>query len=152
MIKKLFTILIAFFFLHHCEYKPIYSDINKVNFKFNIINIEGDEEMNSIILSNLKKFTNTSSNKIFNLKITSNYIKDDLIKNKKGEIVTYLITNKLDIEVINDQTNKNFKFAESIETSNINNKFEFKKYERSIKNNFINNKINELILKLASIQ
>ena len=108
--------------------------------------------MNSIILSSLKKFTNTSSNKFFNLKITSNYIKDDLIKNKKGEIVTYLITNKLDIEVMNDHTNTNFKFTESIETSNNNNKFEFKKYERSIKNNFVNNKINELILKLTSIQ
>ena len=152
MKKKIFISLILFFFLNQCEYKPMYSEMNKVNFKLNLIDIEGDDEMNNLVKSHIKKYSTLSSDKTFNLTIKTTYGKEGIVKNKKGEIVTYLITNKLDIEVMNDHTNTNFKFTESIETSNNNNKFEFKKYERSIKNNFVNNKINELILKLTSIQ
>ena len=75
MIKKISTFLILLFLINHCEYKPIYSNIKKVNFKLNIIEITGDDEMNNLVLSNLKKYSNTSSEKIYNLKINTDYKK-----------------------------------------------------------------------------
>ena len=59
--KKIFNILILFFFLNHCEYKPIYSDLeNKADFKLNIINIDGDSEMNSLVSEGVKKYSKKS--------------------------------------------------------------------------------------------
>ena len=83
MEKKIFIFLILFFFLNQCEYKPIYSEINKINLKLNIIDIQGDDEMNNFVKSNLEKYSDLSSNKEFNLKIETSHNKVGIVKNKK---------------------------------------------------------------------
>lgn len=152
MIKKIFIILFLFSFLQHCEYKPIYSNMDSLKFNFNIVDIKGDNEMNNLVFSNLKKYSNLNSNEIFNLKINTNYTKEDFIKNKKGEVTTFLIKKEISFQVSNNEINKSFEFTDQLKTKNNSDKFEFKKYEKSIKNNFINSKINELILKLSSLK
>ncbi|WP_440915210.1 hypothetical protein [Candidatus Pelagibacter sp.] len=152
MKKKIFISLVLFFFLNQCEYKPIYSEINKINLKLNIIDIQGDDEMNNLVKANLEKYSNLSSNKEFNLEIKTSHSKVGIVKNKKGETTSFLITNQINFHVINNKINKKYSFSDKIRTSNNNNKFELKKYEKSIKNNFINSKINELIIKLSDLQ
>lgn len=152
MIKKISYFLIILFFLNHCEYKPIYSDLNKTNFDINIINIEGDSEMNNLVTSSIKKYSKKTSNKVYDLRIQTKYIKENLIKNKKGETTTYLLKNEINFYITNKEINKNYQFSETIKTKNNNNQFEFKKYESSVKKNFINSKINELILKLSNLK
>jgi len=152
MIKKISYILIILFFLHHCEYKPIYSDLNKADFKINIIKIEGDSEMNNLVASSIKKYSKKTSNKVYDLKIQTKYTKENLIKNKKAETTTYLLSNEINFYVTNNEINKNYQFSETIKTKSNNNQFEFKKYESSVKNNFINSKINEFILKLSNLK
>ena len=152
MIKKIFSISILLFFLNHCEYKPIYSDLDsKADFKLNIINIEGDSEMNSLVSASIKKYSEKSSSEIYDISIETKYKRENLIKNKKGETTTYLLINEINFYVTNKEIDKNYKFSETIKTKSNNNQFEFKKYEGSIKSNFINSKINELILKLSSL-
>ena len=151
MVKKIFVVLFLFIFLQHCEYKPIYSNAGNLDFNLNVVDIEGDNEMNNLVISNIKKYSNLSSSKIFDLKIKTNYTKEPLIRNKKGEITTFLLNNEIVFETINNEVNQVYIFTEKLKTKNNNNKFEFKKYEKSIKNNFINSKINELILKLSSL-
>ena len=152
MKKKIFIILFLFSFLQHCEYKPIYSNMDSLNFKFNVVDIKGDNEMNNLVISNMNKYSNLNSNETFDLKINTNYIKEDLIKNKKGEVTTFLIKKEISFQVSNNEINKSFEFTEQLKTKNNSDKFEFKKYEKSIKNNFVNSKINELILKLSSLK
>ena len=151
MIKKIFIILFLFIFLQHCEYKPVYSNINNLDFNLNVIGIDGDKEMNNLVIANTEKYSNLSSGKIFNIKIKTNYTKEPLIRNKKGEITTFLLNNEIIFEILNDEVNEVYMFTEKLKTKNNNDKFEFKKYEKSIKNNFVNSKINELILKLSSL-
>lgn len=151
MIKKIFIILFLFIFLQHCEYKPVYSNINNLDFNLNVIGIDGDKEMNNLVIANTEKYSNLSSGKIFNIKIKTNYTKEPLVRNKKGEITTFLLNNEIIFEILNDEVNEVYMFTEKLKTKNNNDKFEFKKYEKSIKNNFVNSKINELILKLSSL-
>ena len=151
MVKKIFIILFLFIFLQHCEYKPVYSNIDNLDFNLNIIGIDGDKEMNDLVIANTEKYSNLSSGKIFNIKIKTNYTKEPLVRNKKGEITTFLLNNEIIFEILNDEVNEVYIFTEKLKTKNNNDKFEFKKYEKSIKNNFINSKINELILKLSSL-
>ena len=152
MIKKIFNILILLFLLNHCEYKPIYSDLNKGNFKLNIIDIRGDSEMNNLVSSNIKKHLKNSSDKFFNVRVQTKYTKENLIKNKKGETTTYLLISEINFYVTNKEINENYSFFETIKAKSNNDQFEFKKYERSVKSNFVNSKINELILKLSSLE
>lgn len=151
MIKKIFIILFLFIFLQHCEYKPVYSNINNLDFNLNVIGIDGDKEMNNLVIANTEKYSNLSSGKIYNIKIKTNYTKEPLVRNKKGEITTFLLNNEIIFEILNDEVNEVYMFTEKLKTKNNNDKFEFKKYEKSIKNNFVNSKINELILKLSSL-
>ena len=145
-------IILCFFFLQSCGYTPIYSNANDVNFNLRILEIVGDNEMNNIVISEAKKYSKNSSNKIYDLKITTNYQKNILSKNKKGEITNYLIKKEIIVQVINPEINKEFYFKDETQATNIDNQFEFKKYEVSIKNNFINSKIEELILKLSNFK
>lgn len=151
MKKKVFNILILLFLLGHCEYKPIYSDFNQANFQLNIIDIVGDDEMNNLVSSSIKKYSNKSSNNIFDVSVKTKYRKENLVKNKKGETTTYLLINEINFNVTNKEIDKNYSFSETIKTKNNNDQFEFKKYEGSIKANFVNSKINELILELSSL-
>ena len=43
-------------------------------------------------------------------------------------------------------------FEDETKSANITNQFEFKQYEKAIKKNFINLKIDELILRLSNLQ
>ena len=151
MKKKFFFTLILFFLLNQCEYKPIYSETNKSNFKLYIINIEGDDEMNNLVKTSIKKYSTLSSDRTFNLKIETFHEKEGIVKNKKGEITSFLITNQMSVQVINDNIDKKYRFSDKIKTVNNNNKFELKKYEKSIKKNFVNSKVNELIQALSSL-
>tara|TARA_Y100001935_G_C17175026_1_gene442184 strand:- start:369 stop:827 length:459 start_codon:yes stop_codon:yes gene_type:complete len=152
MKKKSLIIVIIFFFLQNCGYTPIFSDNKEKKFTLNVIEIEGDDEMNNILSTSLKRYSNKSSEKIYNLKISTDYKKNTLSKNKKGEITNYLIVSKITFEILNNKNNKTYNFEEETKTANITNQFELKKYEKSIKTNFINLKIEELILSLSDLE
>ena len=150
MIKKLSIILILILSLGHCEYKPIYSSNIENNFVINLLDVSGDDEMNNFVVSNLKKYSNLSSERVFDLKVNTKYSKEGLIKNKKGEIKTFLLKSNIIFQVAGDDINEKYSFSDQIKINNNNDEFGIREYEKSIKNNFINSKINELILELSS--
>ena len=55
MLKKILFIIILLNLLNHCEYKPVYSNQNKVNNKIIITSFTGDKNINNLIISNIKK-------------------------------------------------------------------------------------------------
>ena len=55
MFKKILTLVFILNFLSSCEYKPIYSDSNKSDYRIIITEISGDKKINKFIVSNLKK-------------------------------------------------------------------------------------------------
>ena len=46
MIKKIFFIIL-FLNLNHCDYKPVYSNQNKINYKIVITSSSGDKDINN---------------------------------------------------------------------------------------------------------
>ena len=89
MKQKSFIIIIICLFLQNCGFAPIYSDNKEKKISLNLVKIEGDDEMNSIVSTSLKRYSNNSSEKIYNLNITTDYKRNVLSKNKKGEICCY---------------------------------------------------------------
>ena len=149
MKKKFILILIAFFTLSSCGYTPIYSGADTQTFKFNILKIEGDEEMNNMVNLKLKEVTNKNSLNTLDLNINTDYTRNILSKNKEGKATSYSLKTHIEFEIITNAERKKYIFAEEIKTENMNNEFELKEYEKAIKNNFIDSKIFELISQLS---
>ena len=151
IIKKISNILILFFLLQNCDYKPIYLNSSNNKIQLNVINIKGDNEMNNFVISNIKKYSDQSSEKTFDLDIVTKYSKEGLIKDKKGEIKTFLLSSNITFQVSNKKIDKKYSFSEGIKITNTNDEFETRRYEETIKKNFINAKINELMLNLSGL-
>ena len=151
IIKRISNILILFFFLQSCDYRPIYSKSNDNKIKLNLINIIGDDEMNNFVIANIKKYSDLSSKKTFSLDVVTKYTREGLIKNKKGEIKTFLLSKSITFQVSNDDINKKYSYNQEIKITNSNDEFATRRYEETIKKNFINSKIDELILNLSGL-
>ena len=63
MLKKIFFIILSLNLLNHCDYKPVYSNQNKVNYKIVITSFSGDKDINNLIATNLKRNSKKKSKK-----------------------------------------------------------------------------------------
>ena len=149
MKRKLILLAIVLFSLSSCGYSPIYNNqsINNINLKINEIN--GNDIMNNIVRSQIKKYENSSLEKIILVNIKTNYSKDILSKNKKGEVTNYLIRMEIEFEETYGERQK-YNFKEVTKTSSMSDKFELEKYENTIINNFINLQLEKFIFKVTS--
>ena len=149
MKRKLILLAIVLFSLSSCGYSPIYNNqsINNINLKINEIN--GNDIMNNIVRSQIKKYENSSLEKTILVNIKTNYSKDILSKNKKGEVTNYLIRMEIEFEETYGERKK-YNFKEVTKTSSMSDKFELEKYENTTINNFINLQLEKFIFKVTS--
>ena len=149
MIKKIFLIIVSLNLLNHCEYKPVYSNQNNVDYKIIITSLNGDKFINNLVAENLKKNSKDQSNEIIDVSFDTEYTKNVLAKNSIGTITDYQ-SNVIATFVL--------KKGENIERFVVNEKFNFQKmadkyeernYERTIKKNIATSISQKLILKLA---
>ena len=130
MTKKL--LLTSLIFLYSCAgYVPLFSE--KTNFKFNSVELEGEEMLNEIILRNIENLENKNSNdiKFIDLKINTQKIKKIHSKDSKGDPNKYKIEIKtvLEIEFENDiNLKKNFFVSDIFD--DFDSQFELNKYEK----------------------
>ena len=149
MKRKLILLAIVLFSLSSCGYSPIYNNqsINNINLKIN--EISGNDIMNNIVRSQIKKYESSPLEKIILVNIKTNYSKDILSKNKKGEVTNYLIKMEIEFEETYGERQK-YNFKEVTKTSSMSDKFELEKYENTIINNFINLQLEKFIFKVTS--
>ena len=67
MIKKIFFIILSLNLLNHCDYKPVYSNQDKVNYRIVINSLSGDKDINNFINTNLKRNSQENSEEIVNI-------------------------------------------------------------------------------------
>ena len=149
MKTKFVLTLIVLFSLSSCGYSPIYTNQSEINFNLKINKISGNNVMNNVVRSQIKKYDNTSTKETIFVDIKTNYSKEILSKNKKGEVTNYLIKMEIEIEKTGSQSQK-YNFEEKTKTSSMSNKFELKKYEDTIINNFINSQLEKFVFKITS--
>ena len=148
---KNIAILTFVLFLSHCGYSSIYKNQQSLDFQFNIIKTEGDYDMNNLIKNEIKLYTNTDSQQIYNIKINTDYTKAVLTKNSSGVITDYNLTTTSEVSInLKDQT-KIFEFEESINIKNQTDTFEQNIYEKNIKRNFASSIREKLISTIMSL-
>jgi len=151
MIKKNFiTFIILLIFLNGCGYSPIFS--KKTNFSIIELAISGDKKLNKIINSRLNNYKESNGNKLFSIIIINTLDKNISSKDSKGNPKTFKINiaSKIKVKDSKGKIDKKI-FSKSINYDNKSNKFDLKKYENEILNNFGNKISEEIIIYLQSI-
>ena len=152
MLKKILFIILSLNLLNHCDYTPVYSKQNKVNYKIVITSFSGDKDINNLIATNLKRTSNEESDKIINIVINTQYKKNILAKNSAGSITDYQTNVVTTFEVEKDDESESFSVNEKFNFKKMTDKYEEKNYERNIKKNLANSISEKLIVRLAVIK
>ena len=107
--------------------------------------------MNNLIKNEIKLYTNTDSQKIYDIKINTDYKKEVLTKNSSGVITDYNLTTTSEVSINLKDQNKIFEFEESINIKNQSDTFEQNIYEKNIKRNFASSIREKLISTILSL-
>tara|TARA_B100002052_G_C15743615_1_gene534393 strand:- start:495 stop:950 length:456 start_codon:yes stop_codon:yes gene_type:complete len=149
MLKKIFFIILSLNLLNNCDYKPVYSSQNKIDYKIVIASFSGDKDINNLIATNIKRNSKEESGKIVEIVFNTEYTKNVLAKNSAGSITDYQIDVVTAFIIKKEKNSENFLVKENFNFQKMTDKYEEKNYERNIKKNLANSISQKLILRLA---
>jgi len=136
-----------------CGYQPIYLNKNIQNLEFSEIILDGNQDLNKIIIERLSVSKSNENERNEKLYLKSLYKNETTSKNQKGQSVSFKSTIEvnLQIENINSEIVSRRNFTKEFTYNSKNNQFRLAEYEASIKNNLIDTIINEIIIYLNTI-
>ena len=149
MLKKKFVIILTLIFLSSCEYKPIYSNSNKLNYKIIITEISGDKNINKFLIEDILRNSQKKSNKIINIQLNTTYTKIILAKDTAGNITNYRANVLANFLINKDQTTEQIEINEKFNFQKMSDKYEEKNYEKNIKKNLAKSISQKLIFRLS---
>ena len=152
MIKKKFLFILTLIFFTSCEYKPIYSSLNKSNYEIIVTELSGDKKLNKFLVENLIRNSQKNSDEIINIKIDTTYTKTILSKDAAGNVTDYKINALTTFLVKRNQNLEEITIGENFNFQKISDKYEEKNYEQNIKRNLATLISQKLILRLSISQ
>ena len=144
-----YILILSLLLLTNCGYQAVLNNQN-YQFSINVNKINGDQEINSLIINRLKQLE--KNEKIYNLSLTSNKEKLIISKDSKGDPsifeikinVNYVV--KKDEEIlISNKINKKTTY------NNITDKFELENYEKTIINNLVSEISDNIMLSISKV-
>jgi len=148
---KNIILIFLLLFLNNCAYTSVYKDQKSRDFKINIVDMIGDNEINNYIKNELKFYSNKNSNNKYDISINSKYQKIIISKNTAGVATDYKLLADVIIRVnLNDEM-KVLTFDENINIKSNSNSFEKDNYERNIKKNFASSIIEKFIIRIFNL-
>ena len=145
-------ILISFLlFIYSCGYTSVYKNQNSNDFQINIVEMQGDSDINNMIKNELKFYSNKNSENKYDISINSDYQKIIISKNSAGVATDYklMVDTKITIN-FNNKTDI-FNFSENINMKSNSNSFEQNNYERNLKKNFASSIRDKFIIKIFDL-
>ena len=152
MFKKILALVFILNFLSSCEYKPIYSSSNKVNYQIIITDLSGDKKLNKYIVENLERNSQKNSVEIISIKINSEYSKEILAKNTLGSTTDYQAKAITRFEINKDEIIDKLEVSEKFNYQKISDRYEEKSYEQTIKRNLAFSIAQKLIIRLSIVK
>jgi len=138
MLKKT-TLLLLLCFLWSCGYDPLYLKKNDLKQTIKVVNTDGDQKINKIILSSLGIKEDKGSPTGYILTLKSSKKIDIISKDKTGNPSAYKSSIIVNFSLTNEETIiKQKEFNSSFTYNNSQNKFSLSQYQRNIELNLIN--------------
>ena len=127
--------MVIIFLLNGCGYTAVFksSDKNILKLNYEIINLEGDEEINNYISNNLGQFLNRDIEEITEISINSKYTKSGIVSNRKGETTSYILFAEVEFITKKNQKNRNILLREKMKINKLKDNFAQKNYENKMK-------------------
>ena len=157
MKKKLNILFFLIIFLYGCGFEPILSSKNINNTQLvsiEKINFNNYNDLNNLFLRKFRSFQKDEENlKKFNLGLNINETKKIISKNKLGDPETFNIEITADVVILNTENNilNSRVIRKNKNYNNLENKFDLKQEENVIKNNIVEEIVDEIINKMFSI-
>lgn len=151
MNKKIIIFLTLLLLLNACDYKPIYKNFNQNIINIEILEFNGDSEINSVISTSLKKYIKKKSTNPLKIKVNSVYEKKEISKDSTGKISSYKINLVTNFIIEKNEKLHEFKIKKNFDLKTLENKFEQINYESSLKKSIANTIADEFIIKLLSL-
>ena len=149
MFKKTFFIILTLIFFSSCEYKPIYSNSNKSDYKIIVTEITGDKKLNKFLVENIIRNSQKDSIEIIKIKINTSYKKIILAKDSAGNVTDYQANATSTFIIDRNQNAENFNIKEKFNYQKMSDKYEERSYEQNIKKNLATSIAQKLILRLS---
>ena len=151
MIKKIILSVFLFLFLTNCGFTPLYSNKEMNDINFEVLNYEGDRDINLNLVSKLRANSNPEG-KIYKIKIIKNYEKITLTNNLANEPEEYQLGSNVTFTVIKNSSEKKFRVSEKFVMKNLSDDFEERNYEKNIKKNMTNLIYNKFLLQIKKLK
>ena len=151
--KKISFLFVLIILIQGCGFTPVYVSNDNVNFKIESVTSEGDQELNNYINIGLKKYISKDTNNTnYKISFVSNYSKQTQSKDAKGNTQSFKIESFITFKVSGNNETFNLTYSEQSDLNNLDDTFELKTYENSIKQNFASSIIEKLLLDLSNKQ
>jgi len=152
--KKILSLCLVLLFVNTCGYTPVYKNKNFKNIKFNyeVIETNGDEQINNYIISNLNKYFEPNINDKIIIKISSSYSKLGISNDKKGKTNAFTLTVKTIFEIKMNDEDKKISLKEKIKINRFSDTFEQKSYEVKIKKNISELIVSKFVQKISALK
>ena len=144
-----YTLLFLLFLLTNCAYEPVLKNKN-YQFSINIVKINGDKNINSIISKNIKNLK--EKEKKYDLTLTSNQEKIIISKNSKGDPSIFEL--QININYVVKENGKTLienNINRKTTYNNITDKFELESYEKTIIQNLSSAISDDIMLSISHI-
>tara|TARA_A100000164_G_scaffold97203_1_gene84435 strand:- start:6 stop:479 length:474 start_codon:yes stop_codon:yes gene_type:complete len=157
MKKKLNILFFLIIFLYGCGFEPIFSSKNINNTQLvsiEKINFNNYNDLNNLFLRKFRSFQKSEENlKKFNLALNINETKKIISKNKLGDPETFNIEINVNVVILNTENNilNSRMIRKNKNYNNLNNKFDLKQEENVIKNNIVEEIVDEILNTMFSI-
>ena len=151
MFRKKIIYLLCIFLLYSCGYKTVYNYTTNKNFDIQITSLKGDDLINKLIKTNLKRHMSSNSEKKYSIKINTSYDMKDISKDVTGKISNYQVNIISIVNISSDIVNERIIIKENFKINNTQNSFERKTYENSIKKTYAQNTSDKIIMRLLKM-
>ncbi len=135
---KILKYIFLLIFVTGCGYSPIYSNLSNNNIGIQIEKVNGDKNINKLIVQKLSRYKNENTKKIYNVKVESSFEKLILTKNTAGNATNFRLNLNVKFIATKNGNSKEFQLFEKFDMKKGDTIFEEEKYENSIKNNMTN--------------
>ena len=135
---KILKYIFLLIFVTGCGYSPIYSNLSNNNIGIQIEKVNGDKNINKLIVQKLSRYKNENTEKIYNVKVESSFEKLILTKNTAGNATNFRLNLNVKFIATKNGNSKEFQLFEKFDMKKGDTIFEEEKYENSIKNDMTN--------------
>jgi hypothetical protein len=135
MKKKIILFLTVFTLLASCGYQPIYNNSDLKNIKFEFIEQKGDQQINKLVVNNLKRNQTNKNFETYKVKINTKFNKIILAKDKFGSPTDYKLLVTSNFIIDNNEQKLSLELSEEFIYKNLEENYDQSNYENSIKKN-----------------